>query len=294
MQFSNELRLPEPLVAAIKQDEYEKGDCEFSVTELIRPPRISVLSRRYGEVMSEDVSDRIFSLIGTAIHIILERAAGDRYITETRFFIDFEGTRVGGRIDLYDKEEMTLQDWKITSRYATKEGPKPEWTAQANLNRYILWKNKIRVENIEYIAILRDWSKMMVARHRADYPEKQVQVLNLPKWTKEEVESYLRERISLHRSAETELPLCSEEERWTKKPKFALMKKGMKRAVRLYDTEEESMSVLKQKIDNAADATKFYIEPRAGEETRCLHYCPVTAYCDFGREVVREASNGLQ
>jgi hypothetical protein len=290
-QFSNELKLPEPLVTAIKRDDYEKGDCDYSVTELIRPPRIAVLSRRYGDVITEDVADRIFSLIGTAIHIILERAASDRYITETRFVIDFEGTRVGGKPDLYDKETMTLQDWKITSRYATKEGPKPEWTAQGNLNRYLLWKNGIQVKEIEYVAIYRDWSKMMVARNRSDYPEKQVQVLRLPKWTKEEVENYLRERISNLRAAETTLPMCTEEERWTKKPKFALMKKGMKRAVRLYDTEPQAEAALANRPET--EMKKFFIEPREGEETRCLHYCQVAAYCDFGREVARSASNGL-
>jgi hypothetical protein len=288
MQFSNDLRLPAPLVAAIKRDDYEKGDCDFSVTELIRPPRIAVLSRRYDDVISEDVADRIFSLIGKAIHTILERAASDRYITETRFVINFEGTRVGGQIDLYDKDEMKLQDWKITSRYTTKEGPKPEWIAQGNLNRYLLWKCNVQVKQIEYIAIYRDWSKMMVARNRGDYPEKQVQVLVLPKWTKEEVENYLRERIALHRAAETELPMCTEEERWTKKPKFALMKKGMKRAVRLYDTNEQAAFALENK-----GGAGYFIEAREGEETRCLHYCPVAAYCDFGREVARNASNGL-
>jgi hypothetical protein len=289
--FSNDLGLPAPLVAAIKRDDYEKGDCDFSVTELIRPPRIAVLSRRYGDVITEDAADRIFSLIGTAIHIILERASSDRYITETRFVIEFEGTRIGGRIDLYDKETMTLADWKITSRYATKEGPKPEWIAQGNLNRYLLWKNGIQVKEIQYVAILRDWSLMQVARNRSDYPEKQVQVLPLPKWEKEEVENYLRERISIHRTAEIELPMCTEEERWTKKPKFALKKKGMKRAVRLYDTEVQAEAALANRPET--DMKKYFIEPREGEETRCLHYCPVAAYCDFGREVARNASNGL-
>jgi len=289
-QFSNDLRLPEPIVAAIKADEYEKGECDYSVTELIRPARISVLSRRHGDDLSEDVADRIFSLIGTAIHIILERAASDRYVAEQRFFMEFEGTRISGKPDLYDSETMTLQDWKITSRYATKEGPKPEWIAQANLNRYLLWKNNIQVKEIQYVAIYRDWSKMMVARNRSDYPEKQVEVLPMPKWTKEQVENYLRERISEHRSAEIELPLCTPEERWNKPPKFALMKKGRKRADRLYDTEEQALKGMENKGQSAA---QYFIEPRAGEETRCLHYCPVVAYCDFGREVVREANNGL-
>lgn len=291
MQFSNELRLPEPLVAAIRQDNssYDKGECDYSVTELIRPPRIAILSRRYDKVMTEDVSDWIFATLGHLIHDLLHRAASERYIVETRYFYEFEGTRIGGQIDLYDRETVRLQDWKFTSRYTTKEGPKPEWIAQMNLYRYLLWKNKLEVREIEIVAIYRDWSKMMAARGRAEYPEKQVEILPVPKWSKEEVEDYLRERIRLHRDAELTLPLCTPEERWSKQPKFALMKRGRSRAEKLYETEEQAMAA----IANKKQTNGYYIEPRAGEEVRCLHYCPVAAYCDFGREVAREASGGL-
>lgn len=281
--ITNELSLPEPLVSAVHNDSYDRGDCDYSTTMLIAPARIVQLRKEHRGQITEDVSDRIFTLMGQAIHSVLERAASDRYLIEQRYFHTHDGARVSGQIDLYDKETKTLQDWKITSRFTTKEGAKEEWIAQGNINRYLMWKNGIEVKAIQYVAIFRDWSKMAVSRGVKDYPPRQVQVLDLPKWSKEEVESYLSERIAVHRAAETELPMCSPEERWSKPAKFALMRKGRKRATKLYDSHDEAQAA----SDGQPD---LYVEGRKGEETRCVHYCPVSAYCDFGRQAILEAA----
>lgn len=279
--IENELGLPQPLVDAVRNDGYDKGGADFSVTELISPPRIAKLKRQHGNNIVEDASDRIFSLFGQAIHTILQRAASGRYIIETRYSVEHDGAKVSGQIDLFDRETSTLQDWKITSRYATQDGPKPEWIAQGNLNRYLLWKNGIQAEAIQYIALFRDWSKMAVARGTRGYPQRQVQVLNLPIWPIEKVQGYLSERISLHREADFRLPMCTPEERWSKPARYALMKKGRKRAVKLYDTKEEAVEA-----GIKAGTVDHRVEDRPGEETRCLYFCPVVAWCDFGRQVV--------
>lgn len=281
MTLTNNAGLPEPLVEAIRNDSYSQEFTDYSVTELVKPPRISALRRAHSSEMSEDASDRIFSLIGQGIHSILERAASNRYIVEERFGLKTaSGVTVSGRIDLFDQETKALQDWKITSRFATKDGPKPEWTAQGNLNRLILERNGIQVKKIEYVAIYRDWSKMAVARGVDNMPEKQVEVIPIEMWTCEETDEYLAERIRLHEEAKTDLPMCSDEDRWYKPPKFALMKKKRKRAIKLYPTEAEALA--------AVTEPDQYIEARKDEHTRCLYYCECAPYCTQFRDYMQD------
>ena len=59
MKITNELGLPEPLVDAVRNDGYTKGNADFSVTGLIGPPYQRKLMGEYGEKITEDVSERI-------------------------------------------------------------------------------------------------------------------------------------------------------------------------------------------------------------------------------------------
>src|SRR6266446_8263503 len=91
MNLTNELKLPLPIVNAIRGDDYSKGDCDFSVTELIKPVRMRALGKKWSEHLTEDVSDRIFSLFGRAMHKVLEMAADPRYsMVEKRYYVDLE------------------------------------------------------------------------------------------------------------------------------------------------------------------------------------------------------------
>jgi len=282
--ITNNLNLPEPIVAAIRaaDESYSKGECDFSCTELVAPPRIAQLFNRNTGKLEEDASDRIFSLIGIATHYILENAKWDGYTSEERYFMDFCGVRISGKIDLYHWTTKTLFDYKITSYHAVSDGPKPEWVAQANINRLIMDFNEIAVEKAQIVAIYRDFSKMMQVR-RSDYPEKQVEVVDIPLWPRKHAEEYLEYRIRVHKEARDSriLPLCTPEERWQDPDRWALMKKGQKRARKLYDTQEEAHAA-------AGTDPNLYLEQRIGEPKRCLFYCPVARFCDFGRELLME------
>jgi hypothetical protein len=282
MKITNELALPEPIVLALQADTYDKKGADYSVTELNSPPRQAQLKRQHSEAIIEDASDRIYALLGQAVHVILQPAAR-RFLVKQRFFTDFDGARISGEIDVYDKERFALQDWKVTSYHAISDGPKPEWIAQGNLLAYMMRLSNYPVSVIEYVAIFRDWSKLKAARGRHDYPARQVQVLQIPLWTTDKIKAYLSERIRLHREAATQLPMCTPEERWERPTKFAHMKEGRKKAIKLYDNLEQAEAAVRNgKVGD-------YVEERPGENVRCLHYCPVSAFCDFGREQLANA-----
>ncbi len=99
-------------------------------------------------------------------------------------------------------------------------------------------------------------------------------------WDDSTTEAFIRERIKAHIEGEENPPICTPEERWRKPDKWALMKKsGQKRALKLYDTERQA---------EAAKGAMHYIEPRPGEDVRCLFYCPVNKFCSYYQGLMSE------
>lgn len=281
MQLTNRLNLPAPLVAAIANDNYSGGMAsDYSTTGLLKPPRIAQLTRLHRDELTEDVSDRIWALFGQVTHAIIERAATDELV-EKRLFMEINGKTVSGQVDLW--KSKYLWDWKTTSIYSGKDGPKQEWIEQGNINRLLCARNGIEVEGIKYVALYRDWSKMAADRSKTDYPQSQVQIFDLPIWPVDVTEAFVETRIRLHEAAKEKLPLCSAEERWAKPEKWALMKKGQKRAVKLYDTEDEALNAA-----SYASLDKHFIEHRPGENTRCLFYCSCAPWCSQFRDMMQE------
>jgi hypothetical protein len=270
MRITNRLNLPQPIVDAVKNDEYTKGEADISVTELLSPPRQVALKKLHADEIVEDASERIWSLMGQSVHKILERANATG-IAERRLKIQVEGWTVSGGMDLVC-QARTLSDYKVTTAYKFKGGKAPpEFEQQLNAYAAILRANGETVDKLQIVGILRDWSKLEAARD-ADYPQTQVVVIPVPMWTPAEAIGFLRERVILHKQARLKLPLCVADERWAKPDTFAVKKQGAVRASRVYDDESEA-------IAHAAQTTGLFVEKRPGESTRCKHYCSVARFC---------------
>lgn len=269
MKLTNRQNLPQAIFDAVKNDPYSRGESDISVTELIGPPRISALKRQHEDELEEDAGDRIWSLMGQSIHTILERA--NRVgVAERRLKMTCEGWAVSGGMDLY-QEDGVLVDYKTTSAWSVKSGIKPEWTEQLNIYAEVLRANGHPVTGLRVVAILRDWSKLE-ARREGDYPQSQVQTYTVELWPQEKAQKYIRERVILHQQARVTLPQCSPEDRWQKAPKFAVMKTGGKRAVKLYDNQADAES-------HASVQKDLRVDVRPGEATRCAAYCAVAKFC---------------
>jgi Ni/Co efflux regulator RcnB len=282
MILTNRNGLPQPIVDAVTFDTYSRGHSHISCTELIGPPRIRELKRKHQDVLTEDVSDRLWALLGQIGHGILQRHAesqnGSSAYVEKRFFIDRLRWRISGQVD-YLPDSKEINDYKFCSYHVAKKGAKPEWIEQQNVYRLMAMTNGVPVEALKVVAIYRDWSKMMATR-QANYPQEQVHVFNLPIWSEEETEDFIENRLRLHQAAEKELPECTADERWEAPPEFALMKKGRKRAIKLYETEEEASTALKE----SEEAKDLFVEPRPSEWKRCEYFCIVAPYCTQARE----------
>lgn len=280
MKITNHLNLPQPIVDAVQNDPYDSGNSDISVTRLIAPPRQVALGITHKDDIVEDCADRLFSLMGQAMHHVLERGGdleGERII-ERRLYADIGGWKLSGQIDIW--ENGTLDDYKFTSVWETMNGLKEEKIQQLNLLAWLCRKNGIKVNRIRIVAMYRDYSKSK-AKFERDYPQHQIGVLESPLWTDAQVEAYAKERIAIHQEARNKLPLCSPEDKWERPTKFALMKEGAKRALRLLDSEEEAIEYAETKklAQNGKITKGHYVERRQGESVRCENYCSVAPFC---------------
>lgn len=291
MKYTNKFSLPQPFVDLVSHDSYDNQGSDFTTTGLLKPPRIVALERKHWSDLEEDVSDLVWRMSGQVRHAVLEiigKRNSSRYIVEQRYFMHLMNLKVSGQIDLFDKHDGTLYDWKETSVWKGILGNSKDWERQANINRLLLQKAGVEVKRLANIAFFKDWKKRE-AKKGGNYPQCPIQVFELPMWTLEEADRFLRERIELHLKARRgEHEVCSPEERWDQPATFAVMKEGRKSAIKLHERRENAELHLK-----ACDK-KHYIQDRPGRSTRCEDYCAVAQFCDFGKKILENASKSAQ
>lgn len=298
MKLTNRNNLPETIINVIKRPEYNKGKSNMSVTELLNSPRIVQLKRKHWEDLTEDASDMVWSIFGTAIHGVLEHGKDDHHIVEERIHIVLDNMHISGAIDLQEIEEdgIVVSDYKTTSAWAVMN-EKQDWHNQLNSYAYLVEAaKKTPVKKLQIVAIVRDWSRRDAAT-RDGYPAAPIVVIDIPLWSFADRESYVRSRISLHGDAffemETggEMPNCTPEEMWEKPTTYALKKDGNVRAKSVHETREVAEAALAVATEKAKKGEKFLIEVREGGRTRCDSFCQVAPYCQQHQEYLSNKAN---
>lgn len=278
MKFTNKYDLPSPLVSMMTKEHYSKGKSDYSVTEVIAPAKIARLREQYEERMEKDVTEMMYSFLGTALHARLEDVGDQKNLTlEERLFVEINGETLSGAIDIQEDTPagVVIWDYKYTSVWSVMN-QKDEWVQQLNAYKYMVEKTKgKRVVALRICAFLRDWS----ARGTGEsYPKAPIITVDLPVWSTADAEIFLRTRVAAHQNSKiamdhkSELQPCTPHERWETDPVYAVMRKGRKSAIKLYDNP----------IDAEARAVEEdgYVEKREGEPRRCAgNYCGVAKWC---------------
>ena len=288
MKYTNKHNIPQEIINAVHNDNYSRGKATISATGLLQPPRIRLLAQEHYDKLTIDVSDEIWKLLGQSVHTILERANenSEDTITEQRMFATVKDWTVSGQTDSIDVKSKILKDYKVTSVWsivsALQEG-KAEWEQQLNIYAYLYKQNTGKtIDQLNIIAISRDWNKNQYLRSGGDYPPSPITVLNIDLWSDEEQEAFIKQRVSIHQEAEVDylindkLPLCTDEERWRRKDTYRVEKKGRKTAVRVLDTQEEA----DEYIGGHKDSKLLKVVEAKGECVRCANYCDVAEFCN--------------
>ena len=278
MIITNKHGVPEPLVTLASKEYYSKGASQYSVTEIMAPPKIKRLREQYNDQIKQDVSDMLWNLLGSALHVVMERGVTDGWTMEERLYKEMDGVTVSGAIDIQQEtpEGVVIIDYKFTSAWAVMQ-EKEEWQQQLNVYKWLVETVKRKkVIGLKICALVRDFNRHET---KEGYPKASIEMVDIPMWDSVTTEAYVRERLNLHRDAKVsadfgdELPACSDTDRWQSETIYAVKREGRKTAIRLFKTIEEA--------NELAEKEKGYVETRLGEPKRCTgNYCGVAEWCE--------------
>jgi len=278
MKITNKFNVPAPLMTLASREYYSKGASQYSVTEIMSPPKVRRLREQYDDLIEQDVSDMLWQLLGSALHVVMERGATEGWLMEERLFHDVDGVTISGQIDAQQEtpDGVIITDWKFTSAWAVMQD-KEEWVQQLNIYKWLVETVKRKkVCGLKICAFVRDFSRH---EKKDGYPIANITSIDIPMWDSVTTETYIRERLEMHRNAKMahdfgeELQPCSDEERWQSETIYAVKRDGRKTAIRVFKTIEEATEL--------AEKEKGYVETRKGEPRRCAgNFCGVAQWCE--------------
>lgn len=335
--WTNVHKLPKPIEILITKDLYNQRRQEqlerycllhgldiskivhFSASDLIKPPRMRVLTKRYSAKIVKDVASDIFRILGQAIHHFLREAAilgeldKEGYKAEERLFAHFqvEGRTVviSGEPDIVSPEGK-IQDYKVVAVYSYLKGIKQEYEQQTNIYAFLRAVQGLVNQGLEICYILRDWNVNETVQE--GYPSAGSQVSDARLWPFEEQKAWILDRIKLHLANEHEwddgLEECTAEEMWEKPDSYAVIREGGKRAVKVFTAEHakplaeetQSQAALREAAEDERERNgrlkknekPYVVEHRPGERTRCLRFCDASQVCNIFREYAAASFRG--
>lgn len=281
MKITNNHGLPQTIVNAIERDDYTMGAARMSVTGLLKPPRIGLLYAKHHDKIERDVTDMIWSLFGRAVHKILEQGGDEQHIPEERLFAEVRGWIISGQLDLQmlGPKKVKITDYKTTSAYAVMH-EKTDWLQQLNTYRWLLeTATDHRVQELAVCAFVRDWSRHR-AKENPEYPQVPTVMIPIPMWTMAEAGAFVEERVKVHQKAIAssdmgeEPPLCTDDERWMRGASYAVVKRGGKRAAKVFDDMIQAANYAEFR------GAEYDVQTRLALPVRCQgDYCGVSAWC---------------
>lgn len=297
MKLTNEMKLPQPFVDAASSN-HTYTPKRYSVTALLKGIRQCILERRHDDEITEDVSDMVWAIFGSAVHGILEGAQEtDTQLKENYIVVDMpNGYQLSGIFDLYDDATGTVTDYKTASVWKVKFAETDpsqfdDWRKQTLIYCWMLRQIGFDAKRGEIVALLKDHSKTKakIGEHpahpvfRIGWDFSDADIAECGEWLKERFKQI---EFAEH-LPDAHLPLCTKEERWGKDDKWAVKKVGNKRAAKLHASEDDAIADAKARTER--EGKPYEVEFRPGTDSRCLDYCSACQFCTHYHEITKEA-----
>jgi len=274
---------------------YTNLGADYSVTDLIKPPRVTQLFRRHKaeiDAMPWDWYTSLKAFKGSAIHDRLEtylyrhmsKNPESGYLIEKRLWDRILDRKISGKFDVY--RQGILYDWKTCSAWKRMFESYEDWIEQLNMYAYLLSTVNVEVKAICIVAWYMDWDKFKV--FDKGYPKSEVEGIHLTElWTPKVQKDHLYARIQAHKDAETvaedQLPECSAKDRWDKAEAYAVTHPDSKKALRVLPTEAKCKAWIQTYSKRAKKTYKpdtMVLEHRPGKRMRCEDFCKANVFCN--------------
>ena len=293
MKITNKLGLPKQLVTLVDNN-YKPTPHQYSCTTILKPTRQIILERKYSDQIEQDVSEMIWCIFGILAHSIIENSQeDDGQFKEEKLKVDLgkywkelEGYYLSGRSDLIDLFDKCITDWKTASCWKIMYKDFEDWRKEMLIYAWAVKDMGFEMNKAQAIAFLKDHNKTK-SKIDSQYPK-------LPIWIErfqfnqksfEEIENFIYNKFielkKYENVSDDKLPMCTDEERWRERTKYAIKKKSNKKALKLHNTLEEAEKHL-ENLENKEDCKGLYeIKVREGTDKRCLEYCSCCEFCPY-------------
>jgi len=212
--------LPEPIFNFLKTNFYDlkfKPDT-LSATTLLKPVQEILLTQRHYDEIEIPASERLWSVWGSAIHEILDKAYNGHDVEkEERLSTTIGNWVISGKFDLI--VDGILHDYKSTSAWTIVYGSRTEeWIKQLSIYRYLYLqqKNKLLSPEAKIITMLRDWASRDVGKK--GYPATNILEIPIKLLGIDEIKQFIKNKLKLIDKfinvPDSELPACSDADRW--------------------------------------------------------------------------------
>jgi hypothetical protein len=216
--------LPEEIYEFLCQDFYDHENVvgKTSVTTLLKPPQLVVLTERYDSIIEIPASNLFYRVLGSGVHEVLSRVRLTDTVQEQRYDALIDGITLTGKPDLMRLVQTnglyTIIDYKVASTYKCVKADYHDWFEQLCAYRWLMFKNNIATDSDARIVVLfRDWSRGLMKKYKG-YPSIPSIRLMFTLRNVEEEEKVLQSKHTILNSArqlgDDLLPPCTDRERW--------------------------------------------------------------------------------
>lgn len=278
MKLTNKLNLPQSFVNYANGDgkEHEFNPNKYSVTEILGSPKEIYLARKYREEITNDVCDLIPALFGTAVHSILEKNSPEDIETEVKVEAQIDSKLLVGRIDLLDKKNKLIGDYKTCSVSKIMNQDFEDWKLQGLIYAWICYfYYGVDIRKLEFYGLMKDWSKLK-SNMSANYPKSPIYIwkMDIQDSDYDFIGKWIRDKLDVITNYDGSE--CTDEEMWYTGTKFAVYKnQGDERAKYIADSLEDATNYNNAKLEGQG-----YIVERKGDYLKCMFYCDVKEFCE--------------
>lgn len=319
VRFTNNKNIHLAVAVWLADDDYQYDEDPnvISVTSLIKSPKQIILGNRVPpEASIADISDRIASRMGQALHSGVEHSWKNNYrkslqklgypkraidlvrinpeqqepdtlpvYIEVRTKRQIMGYTISGQVDLII--EGRLHDVKKTSvwGYQAQTSVGDKWKLQASIYR---WLNPEKIIHDELFVqyLLLDWTRALAARDPS-YPPHAVPHRVVPMLSLEDTERWIQQRLTLlvqlKDAPEESIPDCTDEDLWRSDPvyKYYTSENPLpgQRSTKNFGTD------LTAAMQHQATKGKGVVLKKPGQVRACA-FCSALSICQQARNLV--------
>jgi len=191
-----------------------------------------------------------------------------------------ELSTIVGTPDILDLKGRRVIDVKLTNVAKGYSKGDPAHKLQTYIYAWMAYKTyEVKIETCELWYFYKDHTLSRAMRERR-YTQSPCEVFTYPALDPEEVRNTIKERlceflVAVHSGVPP--AVCSPEDRWAKSDQYKVVKKGARRATRVYKDPAEAREHASQKEDLRVKAVP------GDAAVRCRDWCDVAAWCDFAK-----------